>query len=35
MKNVLMFTDEDIEKMADQSAEEQPDAEQPVGDDNE
>lgn len=35
MKNVLMFNDEDIEKMADQSAEEQPDAEQPVGDDNE
>ena len=35
MKNVLMFTDEDIEKMADQSAEEQPDTDQPVGDDNE
>ena len=35
MKNILMFTDEDIEKMADQSADEQPDTEQPVGDDNE
>jgi hypothetical protein len=35
MKNVLMFTDEDIEKMADQSADEQPDTDQPVGDDNE
>ena len=35
MKNVLMFTDEDIEKMADQSANEQPDTDQPVGDDDE
>ena len=35
MKNVLMFSDEDIEKMAGQSAEEEPNEEPKQGEDNE
>ena len=35
MKNVLMFSDEDIEKMAGQSAEEEPNEEPNQGEDNE
>ena len=35
MKNILMFSDEDIEKMAGQAAEEEPNEEPNQGEDNE